>query len=141
MRSAGPAPPGQAGDPRSPGDRPPRDERERTIRDVWAAILEIDEVGIHDNFFELGGHSLRATRAAYELQRVLGVHVDLIDLFKAPTIASLGERLVSRRPAGADAILPIPIPLPAHDEGLSLEDEGTAPLTAEERELLLGEDV
>jgi amino acid adenylation domain-containing protein len=119
----------------------PRDERERTIRDVWAAILEIDEVGIHDNFFELGGHSLRATRAAYELQRVLGVHVDLIDLFKAPTIAGLGERLVARRPAGADAILPIPIPLPAHGEVLTPDDEGTAPLTAEERELLMGEDV
>jgi amino acid adenylation domain-containing protein len=124
------------------GDRAvaaPRDARERTIRDVWADVLEIDELGIHDNFFELGGHSLRATRAVYALQRALGVQVDPIDLFKAPTIAGLADRLGARRAIDADAIHPIASLFPPRDAGPASGDD-PGPLSAEERELLLGED-
>jgi amino acid adenylation domain-containing protein len=85
----------------------PRDARERTIRDVWASVLDLDEIGIHDNFFELGGHSLRATRVTYLLQSALGVDVSLIDIFKAPTIAELAERLTARPAFSTIGIAPM----------------------------------
>lgn len=45
---------------------PPRTERERTLLDIWRAVLGI-AVGIEDDFFEIGGDSLLAATLADEL--------------------------------------------------------------------------
>src|SRR4029450_8017141 len=114
------------------GPTAPRDDLERTLADVWKQVLTLDEVGVHDNFFELGGHSLRATRAVYELQVALDTHVELIDIFKASTVAALATRLRAR------------LATPDHVSGPNRPFRGLAspaehaipPLTAEERDLL-----
>jgi amino acid adenylation domain-containing protein len=110
----------------------PRDPWQRAICEIWASVLGLDEIGVHDNFFELGGHSLRATRATYLLQQSLGVEVALVDIFKAPTVAELAERLRTRQGTRVDTILPSLAPRPADPVG-----PGTiAPITAEEAQLL-----
>ena len=110
----------------------PRTERERAIQGVFASVLELDGLSIHDNFFALGGHSLRATRATYLLQAALGIDVTLIDIFKAPTVAELADRLRDRRPDEAMAIPPGPGP----GRPATAAPTRTGPMTPEEAQLL-----
>ncbi|HEX3155252.1 MAG TPA: amino acid adenylation domain-containing protein, partial [Candidatus Angelobacter sp.] len=40
----------------------PQGDMERMLADVWAELLQVEQVGRRDNFFSLGGHSLQAVR-------------------------------------------------------------------------------
>ena len=56
---------------------------QRTIAEVWRAVLPVERVGLHDNFFELGGTSLSlVARCASRLRAALGCEVSLVDLFR-----------------------------------------------------------
>ena len=63
---------------------------------IWQELLGVERVGIHDDFFELGGHSLLATRVLARIDNVLGVRLTLRDVFDAPTIHRLFERLSAK---------------------------------------------
>jgi hypothetical protein len=71
----------------------PQTELEQTIATVWQEILDLEKVGIHDNFFELGGHSLLAIKVNSRLREILKTDLSILEMFKYPTISSLGERL------------------------------------------------
>jgi amino acid adenylation domain-containing protein len=73
--------------------RIPRSPVEKTIADIWSAVLKVERAGIHDNFFELGGHSLLATQVVARMRTAFGVALPLRALFEAPTIAGLAERI------------------------------------------------
>jgi len=69
----------------------PRTPTERAIADVWADLLQIDQVGVEDDFFLLGGHSLLATQLVSKL-RERGVNgVQLRDLFSYPVLKALAQ--------------------------------------------------
>jgi acyl carrier protein len=72
----------------------PRTELERTLADIWAQLLRVDQVGVQDNFFELGGHSLLATRIITRISDVLDVDLPLRTLFETPTIQSLSDQII-----------------------------------------------
>src|SRR6185369_14292342 len=38
--------------------KPPGDDIERQIAEIWQEVLGLARVGVEDNFFDLGGHSL-----------------------------------------------------------------------------------
>ncbi|ACC81024.1 non-ribosomal peptide synthetase [Nostoc punctiforme] len=71
----------------------PRNEVEQKLTQVWCAVLERQEIGIHDNFFDLGGHSLLAIKLLNNIQQVFEQQLSLSSLFQNPTIAQLAEQL------------------------------------------------
>ena len=74
------------------GTATPRTEAERRIAEIWREVLGM-EPDLHDNFFDLGGHSLLLLRAHRRLQAAFGKEVPLTEMFRHPTVASLGELL------------------------------------------------
>jgi amino acid adenylation domain-containing protein len=103
---------------------PPRTEWEHRLARLWQDVLKVPCVGVNDNFFELGGHSLKAATFTARLQSETGTCLDLIDVFRQPTLAGLA-RLAEER--GTGALLSI---------GAAASGPGIRPATAEELEIL-----
>jgi phthiocerol/phenolphthiocerol synthesis type-I polyketide synthase E len=72
---------------------PASNDTERCLVTIWSELTGVTNIGVHDNFFELGGHSLLATRVLARVGAVLGVRLSLRDVFEAPTIRELAERI------------------------------------------------
>ncbi|MBS0151277.1 MAG: amino acid adenylation domain-containing protein [Nitrospira sp.] len=79
----------------------PRTDMETRLAREWAEVLGLPQVGIHDNFFDLGGHSLRAVQLVSRVQRIIGNPIALLDLFQAPTVAGLVERISGQAEAAS----------------------------------------
>jgi len=71
----------------------PRSEVEKRLAAIWSEVLELECVGIHDDFFTLGGHSLRAARVVSRVADAFQCEFPIRDLFEAPTVALMTERL------------------------------------------------
>ena len=67
---------------------------------MWTRILDEKEVGVDDDFFQLGGDSLAAVHLVNSIKREMLVEVSMQDVFMAPTIRSLVERI--EKSLGAD---------------------------------------
>ena len=73
--------------------RAPQTPTEKTIVEVFAEVLGLEQVGLDDDFFALGGDSLTATRVTSRLQSALGREVPVRCLFDAPTVGALAAYL------------------------------------------------
>ncbi|MFD3918468.1 condensation domain-containing protein [Streptomyces sp. NPDC058595] len=80
-------------DVRGPEAELPRDAREEVLHGLFVEILGGRQIGRDDNFFRVGGHSLLAVRLVNRIRSALGAELTLRDVFKAPTVATLAERL------------------------------------------------
>ncbi len=104
----------------APGYEPPQGEIEMKMAQIWAEVLQVDQVGRNDNFFALGGHSLLAVTLIERVRRN-GFAVDVRDLFATPTLAELVATVgraappieipPNRVPIGCNAIVPEMLPL------------------------------
>jgi amino acid adenylation domain-containing protein len=70
-----------------------RNDLERTLANVWQAVLGVPRVGTADSFFELGGTSLMMVQVHQRLASVLPQKVRTTALFQYPTIAGLAQHL------------------------------------------------
>jgi amino acid adenylation domain-containing protein len=70
----------------------PTSDLECRIAEIWAELLEIDDIGLADNFFDLGGESLTALRMLMRVEQQIGIRVPP-DFFHDPTIAHLAQLL------------------------------------------------
>lgn len=87
----------------------PRTELERTLAQLWQALLSVERVGIHDNFFELGGDSLLGLRLVNQLRDKLAEHLSLVVVFEAPTVAGLAALLEKNYAAGVERLCGAPV--------------------------------
>ncbi len=71
----------------------PQNELEQQIVAIWQEALKVERVGVNDNFFDLGGHSLSMTQVHIRLQEALCREINLVDLFRYPTVGALTQYL------------------------------------------------
>ncbi|QRO01039.1 amino acid adenylation domain-containing protein [Archangium violaceum] len=84
----------------------PRTPMEEVVAGIFSRLLGIKQVGVRDSFFELGGHSLLATQAISLIRNSLGVELALRELFDAPNVAALAERIEVANRAGRGLHVP-----------------------------------
>ena len=66
---------------------------EEKLARIWAGVLGLDRISRNANFFDLGGHSLLAVRMLTLIEAEFGHSLNLTSLFRAPSIAALGQLL------------------------------------------------
>ena len=74
----------------------PRTSVEKKIAAIWAAILDVNQIGTRDRFLDLGGDSLLASRVIAKVLELFLIEVPLRSLFDAPTVADMAA-LVEQR--------------------------------------------
>ncbi|MEM9742741.1 MAG: amino acid adenylation domain-containing protein [Pseudomonadota bacterium] len=82
----------------------PRNTLEETLAGLWAAQLELDQVGIDDNFFELGGTSISSLRITHSMMEHLNLELSIVELFKNPTIRSFAAALELKTGVGEGGV-------------------------------------
>lgn len=97
--------------PRTTPRVPPANEVERQLAHSYAEALGLAEVGVTDSFFDLGGHSLKIFKLIAVCARRLGVRLRVADVFEAPTVRRLAERLDFTHSAPETSLVPL-VPRP-----------------------------
>ncbi|HLL46045.1 MAG TPA: AMP-binding protein, partial [Longimicrobiaceae bacterium] len=85
---------------------------EEELAAAWAAVLEVERVGVHDRFLDLGGDSLRAARIAARVQESLGVELPIRTLLDSPTVSRLADAVLALGPGAAGPRIPPLVPVP-----------------------------
>ena len=80
---------------------PPRNALEKTIADIFSEVLALPEVGRDHLVFDLGGTSVHMIRIHRKLEEALKREIDIVDLFRAPSVSRLAAQLEARSPTSA----------------------------------------
>jgi acyl carrier protein len=67
----------------------PRTELERSLAEIFAAVLHLPQVGVYDSFFQLGGNSLMANLAISRISRACSAELPRSLLFDYSSVAEL----------------------------------------------------
>ena len=82
----------------------PQSQSELILTVLWREALGAERIEVDKNFFDLGGTSLQLMRVHAGLEAELGRSVDVVALFKHPTIRELARFLDGRKPDSSRAI-------------------------------------
>ncbi|WP_426205167.1 non-ribosomal peptide synthase/polyketide synthase [Pseudomonas sp. TWP3-1] len=76
----------------------PRNQQEALLAEIWAQVLQVEQVGISDNFFELGGDSILSLQVISRVRNhpTLQMDLKLRDLMRYQTIAGIVEQGVAK---------------------------------------------
>ncbi|MCN9241639.1 non-ribosomal peptide synthetase [Streptomyces sp. RY43-2] len=99
----------------------PEGDVETTLAEVYARVLNIEQVPATASFFDLGGTSLDVLRLKLLIQQAFGIDgVPMATLLQAPTVRALARRLTADREAGGDAAYDPLVPLQVTGDGTPL---------------------
>ena len=121
-----------------PAPEPPRCRVERTVAEIWSAVLGSEVLGRDNNFFVEGGGSLHALKAARRMQERFRVEIPPTALFEVPTVREAAQRVTDlwldapEPDPGATAPVPGTAPRP-HDQDAPPPRHGARASSAEER--------
>jgi acyl carrier protein len=73
--------------------RAPRTPAEKTLAEIWQAVLGISDVGIDDDLFEVGGDSLVAAEITSRIRERFDREVTLREMLREPTVAGLAAMI------------------------------------------------
>ncbi|MEB4211548.1 non-ribosomal peptide synthetase, partial [Mycobacterium sp. 94-17] len=90
------------------GYRAPSTATEESVAGIFARVLGVERVGVEDSFFDLGGDSISAMRLISAINAELAAELAVRDLFDAPTVRELSQRLPTAS-ADADDVVPVQI--------------------------------
>ncbi|MBZ4193210.1 MAG: amino acid adenylation domain-containing protein [Candidatus Contendobacter sp.] len=98
---------------RLPGIAPPTQRQlaplqsalEATIAGIFAEVLELPAVDRERQVFELGGTSVHMVRIHRRLSEALGQTLDIVELFRFPSVAQLAEHLQLRGESADPAVV------------------------------------
>jgi nonribosomal peptide synthetase DhbF len=76
-----------------PGGREPASSSERILCELFAKVLEVDQVGPDDSFFDLGGHSLLAATLLARLRQQFGVRISLKTFLDNPSASGIAHHM------------------------------------------------
>ncbi|WP_207267288.1 non-ribosomal peptide synthase/polyketide synthase [Pseudomonas sp. FW300-N1B4] len=84
----------------------PRNQQEQLLVDIWAQVLQVEQVGISDNFFELGGDSILSLQVISRVRNhpTLQMDLKLRDLMRYQTIAGIVEQDVVKASTAQPAV-------------------------------------
>lgn len=90
--------------------RQPTEDIELQLRDIWAKVLNLQEmaVGLDDGFLQLGGDSITAMQVA-SLARASSIQVQVADVIRERTLFRLAKKAVRR---GMDGTKQGPVTVP-----------------------------
>lgn len=74
-------------------------DTERRLHDIWSELLGRERIGRTESFFDAGGHSMMLIDLHVCISTEFGPGVELLDLFRNPTIAAQVELVESGEPA------------------------------------------
>ncbi len=81
----------------------PLNETQLRVRTMWQTLLKTDKaIGLDDSFFDLGGHSLLALRLLARVEEEFGRKLEILTLFRQPTLRQFSA-LLSDVPAARAA--------------------------------------
>jgi len=69
---------------------------EQTVKEIWAAALGVNEVGMDEDFFELGGTSLGLINVVVEMGKRFGIPLDTSIVTRGATVAALAQAAKER---------------------------------------------
>ncbi|MEC1108763.1 non-ribosomal peptide synthetase, partial [Bacillus velezensis] len=73
----------------------PINREEKLIVEAFEKVLGITGISVNDSFFDLGGHSLKVTLLCNELEKRIGIKLQLSEIFALSTPKRIGERIGS----------------------------------------------
>ncbi|SME90667.1 non-ribosomal peptide synthase domain TIGR01720/amino acid adenylation domain-containing protein [Tistlia consotensis] len=97
--------------PRAAGTPPAfAGERERLVAQVFAEVLERDDIGPEGNFFELGGDSIRSLQIVARARRA-GLALTARTIFQHQTVAAIAAAAtpLDEEPEGPPGVGPLPL--------------------------------
>ena len=95
----------------------PRTQSEQIVANIFAGVLNVENIGIDDNFFELGGHSLLATQLISRIRDAFSIEIPLRALFSYPTVDQIDKTLTQLRNSNNGLTIP---PIQAREESEKL---------------------